>query len=144
MTVFRKGLFIIAGASFFTFSLPLKAAEQQAQLTTKEIMNSIITPMTTIIWGAYQLQTDAEWKAVEDAALTVIAAGQLLSVGGAEEAAAARATEQDWQGYNERMIEAARKVIAAVAEKNEDALSEAGNNDLYPPCEECHQQYQPR
>ncbi len=134
-----------------SFSLPLQSAElelqlanKEPQLTNKEIMNSIITPMTTIIWGAYQLQTDAEWKAVEDAALAVIAAGQLLASGGAEDGGREMAAEEDWQNHTARMIEAARKVIAAVAEKNEEALSEAGNNDLYPPCEECHQKYQSR
>jgi len=33
-------------------------------------------------------------------------------------------------------------VLAAVAVRDEEALSDAGNNALYPPCEGCHQQYQ--
>ena len=40
------------------------------------------------------------------------------------------------------MIAAAREVLAAVEVRDEEALSEAGNNSLYPPCESCHQRYQ--
>jgi hypothetical protein len=111
-------------------------------LSVKQIMNAIITPMTSTIWGAYQLQTDAEWQAVENAALTVMAAGNLLMAGGASADEQAQAREADWQTYNAQMIAAARQVLAAVASKDEDALSAAGNDALYPPCESCHQQYQ--
>ena len=40
------------------------------------------------------------------------------------------------------MIAAARAVITAVGQKDEEALFAAGNDALYPPCESCHQQYQ--
>jgi len=42
------------------------------------------------------------------------------------------------------MIEAAKLVILAADNKDEEALSVAGNDALYPPCESCHQQYQAR
>ena len=64
MQVLKKSALLILGASLLSFSLPLYSAEAEAQLTTKELMNGIMTPMTTIIWGAYQLQTDAEWKEI--------------------------------------------------------------------------------
>ncbi|MBT6990829.1 MAG: hypothetical protein HN957_02505, partial [Gammaproteobacteria bacterium] len=54
-------------------------------LSVKEIMNGIITPTTTTIWGAYQLETDTEWLEVQNAALAVIGAGNLLAHGGAGE-----------------------------------------------------------
>jgi hypothetical protein len=40
------------------------------------------------------------------------------------------------------MLAASRQVLAAVAARNEEALSDIGNNALYPPCEGCHQQFQ--
>jgi len=40
------------------------------------------------------------------------------------------------------MMSAARAVIAAVAARDEEALFNAGNDQLYPPCESCHQRYQ--
>ena len=121
-----------------------QSGAQQPPLTVKEIMNTMIVPTTTTIWGAYQLETDAQWQEVRNAALSVIAAGDLLQTGGAGEGEAAKASEADWQSYNQQMIDAARQVIAATENKDEDALSAAGNDALYPPCESCHQQYQSR
>ena len=129
------------------FCLSVSVAQSSAPqplLTVKEIMNAIITPTTTTIWGAYQLETDAQWQQVRNAALSVIAAGNLLQLGGAGEGEAEQASEADWQSYNQQMIAAAQQVIAATQVKDEEALSAAGNDALYPPCESCHQQYQAR
>lgn len=120
------------------------AADNQPLLTVKQIMNALVTPTTNTIWGAYQLQTDAEWQEVENAAFGVIAAGNLLIAGGAGDGEQQMAGEADWQQYNQQMIAAARQVLAAVAQRDEEALSAAGNDALYPPCESCHQQYQTR
>ena len=120
------------------------SAQMEPELTVKQIMNALITPATTTIWGAYELQSDAEWQEVGNAALAVIAAGNLLGSGGADDNFQQSAAEQGWQGHNQAMISAARAVLDAVAAKDEEALSSAGNDQLYPPCESCHQQYQPR
>ena len=111
-------------------------------LTVKEVMDAIITPMSAIIWGAYELETDSEWQEVSNAALAVIAAGDLLAKGGAGTGETAAAVDLDWQRYNNQMINAARQVLVAVENKNEEALFNASNDALYPPCESCHQQYQ--
>jgi len=111
-------------------------------LTVKQIMNGLITPTTATIWGAYQLKTEAQWLEVENAALAVIGAGNLLAMGGAGEGEIAMAAEQEWQRFNNQMIAAARQVLTAVAAKDEEALFNAGNDALYPPCESCHQAYQ--
>ncbi len=119
-------------------------AQLEPELTVKEIMNAIVTPTTSTIWGAYQLQSEEEWQEVENAALSVIGAANLLSAGGAGEGEVAMAAEPDWQSYNQQMLDAARQVLLAVAAKDEEALFNAGNDALYPPCESCHQQYQQR
>lgn len=111
-------------------------------LTVKQVMNGLITPTTATIWGAYQLETGAQWQEVENAALAVIGAGNLLALGGAGEGETAQAAEADWQRFNTQMIDAARQVLTAVAARDEEALFNAGNDALYPPCESCHQQYQ--
>ena len=132
-----------AVAALMIYPMAAQPAEQAPLLTVKQIMNSIITPMTTTIWGAYELKTDAEWQEVENATLTVIAAGNLLANGGAGTDEVSKAMEADWQNYNQQMIAAARDVLKAVTARDEEALSAAGNDALYPPCESCHQQYQP-
>lgn len=113
-------------------------------LTVKQLMNAIITPTTATIWGAYDLQTEAQWLEVENAALGVIAAGNLLALGGAGDGEVSMAATADWQRLNQDMIDAAGLVLDAVAARDEEALFSAGNDALYPPCESCHQQFQQR
>ena len=72
--------------AFFLIIPSLSAQDtKQPLLTVKEIMNVIITPSTAAIWGAYELKTDEEWLEIQNAALTVLAAGNLLAQGGAGE-----------------------------------------------------------
>lgn len=150
MSAFLEKLFRVAtgltSGAMLAFVVLLSAsaqtAEQASLLTVKQVMNALITPATATIWGAYELKSDAEWLAVENAALVVIAAGNLMAAGGAGENETDIAQQADWQKHNEAMVAAARAVLAAVSEKDEAALSVAGNDQLYPPCESCHQQYQ--
>ena len=113
-------------------------------LTVKEIMNAMITPTTATIWGAYELESESEWQEVKNAAISVIGAGNLLSIGGSAQGEGLLAQEVEWQEFNRQMIEAAREVIAAVDRRDEEALFTIGNDKLYPPCESCHQRYQAR
>lgn len=140
----RNFIFMIAAGIGFVSAVSIAQAQDAPSLTVKEIMNAIITPMTNTIWGAYQLETEAEWQEVENAALTVIAAGDLLKTGGSAEGEMDIATQTEWQQYNNQMLAAARLVLSAVAARDEEALSSAGNDALYPPCESCHQRYQQR
>ena len=140
-----KKINIFISLAFIITLVPMSPFAQESSqplLTVKEIMNGIITPTTTTIWGAYQLQSEAEWLEVQNAALAVIGAGNLLALGGAAAGEEATAQESDWIEFNNKMIAAAREVLAAVEVRDEEALSEAGNNSLYPPCESCHQRYQ--
>jgi len=118
-----------------TLAFPGMTTAQDAGLSIREIMTAIIAPMTSTLWGAYEIKTDAEWQNLGNAALTVVAAGSLLKSSGEHGA------EADWQAYSEQMIAAARAAMLAIENKNEEALSNAGNDLLYPPCESCHQRY---
>lgn len=119
-----------------------QAAELEPELSVKQLMNGLITPATNTIWGAYQLETDAQWQEVENAAYAVIGAANLLSVGGSAEGEVEAARVEQWQEFNAQLLAASRQVLAAVAARDEEALSDAGNNALYPPCENCHRQFQ--
>lgn len=143
----RKAMLLLS-LPLLLFALPVPAQDggdgAAPLLTVKQLMDALIVPTTATIWGAYQLQSEGEWQEVENAALAVIAAGDLMRAGGAGEGEAAMAAEADWQRYNGEMIGAARQVLEAVAARDEEALFAAGNDALYPPCESCHQQYQAR
>lgn len=133
---------LLAMSMLCAFSQASFAAEPL--LSVKQLMNGLITPATNTIWGAYELETDEEWKAVGNAALTVIAAANLMQEGGKGDGESENAAQAMWQQYTSQMVAAANNVLAAVAEKDEATLSEVGNNELYPPCESCHQEYQSR
>ena len=118
------------------------ADELTPELSVKEIMNSIVTPATNTIWGAYQLETESQWQEVGHAATAVIAAANLLMLGGTGEGETEIAGEAEWQLYNQQLLAAARQVLVVVNKRDENALSQVGNDALYPPCESCHQAYQ--
>lgn len=118
------------------------ADELTPELSVKEIMNSIVTPATNTIWGAYQLETESQWQEVGHAATAVIGAANLLMLGGTGEDETEIAGEAEWQRFNQQLLAAARQVLVAVDERNENALSQVGNDALYSPCESCHQAYQ--
>ena len=118
------------------------ADELTPELSVKEIMNSIVTPATNTIWGAYQLETESQWQEVGHAATAVIAAANLLMLGGTGEGETEIAGEAEWQLYNQQLLAAARQVLVVLNKRDENALSQVGNDALYPPCESCHQAYQ--
>jgi len=132
----------ILSCIIIVFSSAGAATAVEPLLTVKQVMNAVITPNTNTIWGAYQLETDAQWKEIENAALAVIAGANLLQMGGSGDEEALIAKQAQWQRFTGQMVAASEKVLAAVAVKDEEALSAAGNDDLYPPCESCHQAYQ--
>ena len=132
-----------AGSIAILMSVSAGLADELApELSVKEVMNSIVTPATNTIWGAYQLETESQWQEVGHAATAVIGAANLLMLGGTGEGEAEIAGEAEWQLYNQQLLAAAQQVLLAVDKRDENALSQVGNDALYPPCESCHQAYQ--
>lgn len=130
-------LFLVSGTT-----APQSSKDSQLPSTVRQIMNSIVTPTTAIIWGAYELEAESEWMDVKNAALSLIDAGALLNADGLQGEERLIAQEDAWKEFNAQMISAAEKVIEAVEAKDEERLFSVGNDLLYPPCESCHQEYQ--
>ena len=130
-------LFLVSGTTASQSS-----KDSQLPSTVRQIMNSIVTPTTAIIWGAYELEAESEWMDVKNAALSLIDAGALLNADGLQGEERLIAQEDAWKEFNAQMISAAEKVIEAVEAKDEERLFSVGNDLLYPPCESCHQEYQ--
>lgn len=130
-------LFLVSGTT-----TPQSSKNSQLPSTVRQIMNSIVTPTTAIIWGAYELEAESEWMDVKNAALSLIDAGALLNADGLQGEERLIAQEDAWKEFNAQMISAAEKVIEAVEAKDEERLFSVGNDLLYPPCESCHQEYQ--
>lgn len=116
--------------------------ETSPQTSVLEAMVSVVTPATDIIWDAYELETDAQWLAVDQAAVTTIRAFEEIKVGGSGTNDDQWASEAEWDSLSNEVISAAELVRNAVQKRDEDLLAEAGDL-LYPPCESCHTKYQP-
>ncbi|MEJ8567698.1 hypothetical protein [Elongatibacter sediminis] len=133
---------LLASATLTTFG-PASAQAADTQ-TVKDIMTQQVVPASDTIWGASELATDAEWKPVGDAARVLVKAGESLSGGGASEVEQAWIAQPEWQAFNQQMIDAARQILIAVEQRDEEALFNIGNDALYPPCAGCHERYMPK
>jgi hypothetical protein len=112
-------------------------------VTIKELMEQTITPATNALWNAYDPPTDEEqWVALEEAAVTLLVASNVNALGGTGPMDNEWVQEPSWGAFNQVMINAGRDALAAIRARDHEALLEAGDV-LYPPCEGCHQLFNP-
>lgn len=137
------GLIALAPLAVTTAQDSGDAAGARALVSIKEVMEKTITPATNTIWGAYDPPTtEAEWQALEEAAVTLLVAANVTARGGTGPMDDDWVREPAWQAFNDVMINAGRDALAAIRARDHDALLTAGDV-LYPPCEGCHQQFNP-
>lgn len=118
-------------------------ADGRPLVSIKELMEKTITPATNTLWGAYDPPTEeAQWAALEEAAITVLVAANVTALGGTGPMDNEWVQQPTWKAFNQVMISAAYDALEAVRARDHDALLEAGNV-LYPPCEGCHLQFNP-
>jgi len=114
----------------------------EPETTIMEVMVATITPATDTLWGVDDPQTDEEWQVLDDAARAVIESFEKVRSGGGGPNDASWASEAKFQAYIDEEIAAGKAARAAIAAKDLDALFAAGDV-LYPPCENCHIDYNP-
>ena len=129
--------------------LPSSAQESQLPadgsplVSIKEVMEQTITPASNTLWNAFDPPSEeAQWLALEEAAVTMLVASQAVALGGTGPMDADWVVEPAWKAFNQIMINASADALAAVRARDHDALLDAGDI-LYPPCEGCHTQYNP-
>jgi hypothetical protein len=138
MTDLFKPMLVTASCALLFTAFASNAEDQ----TILELMTIRVVPATDTLWGAEDPQTDAEWQALEDAAIETIKAFELAKAGGSGPNDDNWAANDDWQAFSDDVIAAAELAKLAIAERNIDALWDAGG-PLYTPCEECHIAYNP-
>jgi hypothetical protein len=111
-------------------------------LSVMELMVTIVAPATDTLWGIEDPQSDAEWQVFIDAANTVIDAGRTIKVGGTGPNDNEWAADPAWQAFADQLIDAAEDARAAAENQDVEAMYTAGEV-IYPPCEECHLQFNP-
>ncbi len=135
------GLALLAAAPHAQQSRP--PADGRPLVTIKELMEKTITPATNTLWAAYEPPTSEEqWLALEEAAITLLAAANVVALGGTGPMDMQWAKEPAWRAYNEAMTNAGFDALEAIRARDHDALLAAGDV-LYPPCEGCHLQFNP-
>ena len=111
-------------------------------LTIMELMVTIVTPASDTLWGIEDPQSGEDWQIFVNAADAIIDAGRTMKVGGTGPNDNTWAAEPDWQNFTDRLISAGEDARAAAERQDLDAMFTAGEV-LYPPCEECHLQFNP-
>lgn len=111
-------------------------------VSIRELMEKTITPATNTLWNVPDEPTDEDWTALEEAAITLLAAATVNALGGTGPMDNEWVAQPSYQAFNEAMIAAGRDALKAVRARDTDALLAAGDV-LYPPCEGCHLQYNP-
>jgi cytochrome c556 len=136
------------GTATFVLVLPASAqdsamADGSPLVSIKDLMEKTITPATNTIWNAYEPPTEeAQWVAIEEAAVTLLVAANVVAIGGTGPMDNEWVKEPAWKAFNQVMINAGVDALEAARNRDHDALLAAGDV-LYPPCEGCHQQFNP-
>jgi hypothetical protein len=112
----------------------------------KTLMATVIDPAADAVWQAVGMildehgttewapETDEEWAAVANGAMTLAEGGNLLMIG-------ARARDQDtWMRMAEGMIDAGLAAYEAAQSKDPDAIVDVGGV-IYDTCDRCHSEY---
>ena len=134
---------LLGGAPTLAQQEGAKSPEFTPLVSIKELMEKTITPATNTLWNAFEPPTeDAQWVALEEAAVTLLTASSVTALGGTGPMDNEWARQPGWQAYNQVMIDAGRDALEAIRARDHDALLAAGDV-LYPPCEGCHQQFNP-
>ena len=117
-------------------------ADGSPVVTIKELMEQTITPATNTLWNVPEKPTEEEWGALEEAAVTLLAATNVAALGGTGPKDGEWVKQPVWRAFNQSMLSAGAMALAAIRARDNIALLAAGDV-LYPPCEGCHLQFNP-
>ena len=104
----------------------------------KQLMHAIVIPMSNVVFRVEvePPKDDKEWETVQNAALALAEAGNLLMIPG-------RAKDNaEWMKRAESLIDVSVKAKKAADEKDADAVVKIGY-EIFDVCAACHDQYMP-
>lgn len=111
-------------------------------MSINDLMLTVITPATNTLWGIEDPQTAEDWQLFIDAANLVIDAGNTMKAGGTGPRDNEWASNAAWQAFTDTLIGAGLAAREAAVNQDIEAMYTAGEV-LYPPCEDCHNQFHP-
>ena len=122
----------------------------------KDVMNSIVVPSSTVIFGSvatvtdasgvheYKPQTDDDWNKVFQNAVMLAEGANLLMVPGRQRClggAIPAANRAEWNVMARELVEAGTEALVAAQKHDPDGISNAGER-IDVACDECHERYQ--
>ena len=120
----------------------LSAQQQQPAFKpiadVKQLMHAIVIPMSTVVFRVEveAPKDDKEWETVQNAALALAEAGNLLMIPG-------RAKDNaEWMKKAEALVDVSVKAKKAADEKDADGVVKVGY-EIFDVCAGCHDQYMP-
>jgi hypothetical protein len=132
---------VAAGCRTAEVPAPFKPA-----VGVRELMRSVLNPNAGVVWGAVSTvvttagidelrpQSDAEWRRVRNAAVTITKAGNQLML-------SPRARDGSrWMKAAQALIDTSTAATRAAEAKNADQLFSVGG-EMYSACVNCHQNY---
>lgn len=107
--------------------------------TVRQIMLGIVAPTSDVIFKVPNQapKGDKEWKTVQDSALMLAEAGNLLLIPGRAKDAG------DWTKFAKSLVTQGSKAFKAANAKDAKSLEDIGN-DIDQVCEDCHAKYLPK
>ena len=111
----------------------------QAVGTVRQIMLGIVAPTSDVIFKVPNEapKTDKEWKTVQDSALMLAEAGNLLLMPPRAK------TNPDWAKFAQTLTAQGSRAFKAANAKDAKSLEDIGN-DIDQVCEDCHAKYLPK
>ena len=115
------GLGFALGQSSQAQETSITSADGRPLVTIREVMEKTITPATNTIWNAYEPpSTDEEWLALEEAAITLLVAGNVVALGGTGPMDNEWVEQPAWKAFNQIMINAGQDALAAIRARDHD------------------------
>jgi cytochrome c556 len=113
------------------------AASVKGVATPMQIMKTMTIPFSDVVFmaGSEPPKDQKGWTNVQEQAIALAEAGNLLMVGG-------RSKGPEWMRMARAQVDAAEAAAKAAAAKNGDRLSTAADT-LYETCANCHKKYMP-
>lgn len=128
-----------------TAQVPVEAtAAFKPVVSINQIMVSVIDHNSHFLWDVAleknAPKTDADWHALEHAAVTLAASGNMILAGGTGKSDDMWSKGQDWRRHTQEMTDAAAQALRDAQGKDLKALVATGDK-IVAACEACHTQY---
>ena len=107
-----------------------------------DLMVDVVTPAANMLRAADEMESDADWQRLDEAAQVLARAFETIKVGGTGPNDLQWAAQPAWDADADDVIAIAEAARTAIKQRDHDALFDVAGK-LYAPCEACHVAYLP-